>query len=91
MVSMWEPIKRYRSVVFHLAYGLPLAAITILDALKAVDLGPLLSPMMSPGGVAAVGTAIAVGSIVLHAFSDTYRGSFRDDCKECERHAFPAR
>ncbi len=82
---MWHSLKRYRSVIFHITYGAPLLIMAILDGLKLVDLGPLLSQFMSPAGAAAVGTSVAIGSIVMHATSDTYRGSFRDDCKDCER------
>jgi hypothetical protein len=89
MGKVWEKLKAYRTVAFHAAYGLPLAVITALDAVKAVDLSPMLAPFMTPQGVAAVGSGIAVTAVVLHAFSDTYRGSLRDNCKDCERHAFP--
>ncbi len=82
---MWPFIKRYRTFLFHTAYGLPLTVMAILDGLKVIDLGPLLSQFMSPAAAAAAGTAVAVGSLVMHATSDTYHGSLRDDCKDCER------
>lgn len=81
MDSVWGKIKAYRTVLFHMAYGLPLAVMAVLDGVKVIDLGPLLSQFMTPTAAAAAGVVVAVGSVVMHAYSDTYRPSLRDDCK----------
>jgi hypothetical protein len=76
---MWERIKRYRTVLFHAAYGLPAAAAFAFDEFKSVDISPLLERAgVRLADIPLVLCLIAVGGVVLHVYADSRPGNLRD-------------
>lgn len=76
---MWTHVKRYRTVIWHAAYGLPCALMALVDGLRMVDTGALLGPFLPYEQVAFAGAFISLVSVVMHFFADTRPQSFRDD------------
>ena len=76
---MWDRARRYRTVIWHSLYGVPCALLGLFDALRGVDLGPILNGYMPTEKVAAIGVAISLTSIFMHFFADTRMQSLRDD------------
>lgn len=81
-------LKGYRTVIFHSLYGLPAAALAVLDVTREVDITPILARFMSIDDVPFVLAIIAAGAFYLRVISPGFGG--HNDEEPQEREAPPA-
>jgi hypothetical protein len=67
-------LKGWRTVIFHSAYGVPMAVIGVLDITKEVDVTPILSRFMNIDDVPFVLACIAIVSVGLRMVTSTRMG-----------------